>query len=131
MNQLIEDYFTALLTDADLAGSPEIYPGTCSEIRQPDNAAILVVVDSVECVVATLHRATVKIVVSSPADDRAAHVTLAAAIKALVEGTLPTSEVFTVGGWVTKSNLTQVSDDSRWLTSIEGIFGVNNVAPVV
>lgn len=131
MNQLIEDYFLALLTDAALAGSPDIYPGTCSEIRQPDNSAILIVADSIECVVATLHRATVKIAVSSPADDRAAHVALASAIKSLVEGALPASAVFTVGGWRTKMNITQISDDSRWLTSIEGIFGVSNVPPAV
>lgn len=131
MNQLIEDYFFNLLTNAELAGSPDIYPGTCSEIRQPDNSAILIVADSIECVVATLHRATVKIIVSSPADDRAAHVALATAVKSLVEGTLPASAVITVGGWRTKTNHTQVSDDSRWLTSIEGIFGVNNVTPAV
>lgn len=131
MNQLIEDYFTQLLTAAELAGAPDIYPGTCSEIRVPENSAILVVVDFIECVVATLHRASVKIVLSSPAEDREAHSALASAIKALVEGELPASEVFTVGGWVTKANLTQVSDESRWLTSIEGIFGANNVAPVV
>jgi hypothetical protein len=33
MNQAIEDYFLELLSDADIAGAPDIYPGTCSEIR--------------------------------------------------------------------------------------------------
>jgi hypothetical protein len=124
MNQAIEDYFLELLSDADIAGAPDIYPGTCSEIRQPDNSAILIVADSVECVIATLHKASVKLVVSSPAQDREAHAAMAAAVKELVEGTLPSSDVFLVGGWRTKSNLTQVSDDSRWLTSIEGVFGL-------
>ena len=131
MNQLVEDYFLALLTDANLAGEPDIYPGTCSEIRQPDNSAILIVADSVECVIESLHRATVKVVVSSPAEDRAAHVAMASGVKALLEGALPASVMFAVGGWRTRATMTQVSDDSRWLTSIEGIFGLDLVAPVV
>lgn len=123
MNQTIEDYFLELLSDAALAGAPDIYPGTCPEIRQPDNAAILVVADSVECVISTLYKAGVKLVVSSPAEDREAHAAMAAAVRDVVEGALPDSEVFSVGGWRTRTHLTQVSEDSRWLTSIEGVFG--------
>jgi hypothetical protein len=123
MNQLVEDYFDRLIAGAELLGDPDIYPGTCSEIREPDNSAILIVVDSVECVIATLHKASVKIIVSSPAENRVSHANMAYAVKELVEGVLPSQADFIVGGWVTKSNQTHTSDEGRWLTSIEGIFG--------
>ena len=125
MNQLVEDYFEELLGAAGLTGDPDIYPGTCSQIREPDNAAILIVADSIENVIAGLHKASVKIVVSSPAEDREAHATLANSVKALLEGTLPEASTFAVGGWRTKMNLTQPTDEGRWLTSIEGILGLN------
>lgn len=124
MNQLVEDYFLQLLEDADIVGAPDIYPGTCSEIRQPDNSAILIVADQVECVIGGLRKAGVKIVISSPAQDRAAHMAMAAAVQAVVEGTLPSAAEFSLGGWVTKTHQTQIAaDDNRWLTSIEGILG--------
>jgi hypothetical protein len=38
---------------------------------------------------------------------------------------LPTANGFTVGGFRTRSHTTAVTDDDRWLTTIEGILGVD------
>lgn len=129
MNQLIEDYFYSLLVAADLAGDPDIYPGTCADIREPNNSAILVIADSIENSIGTLHRANVKIIISSPAENRQTHRALAYEVKQTLEDSLPASAVFVVGGWVTKTHNTQVSDDGRWITSVEGLLGLNMVTP--
>ena len=81
--------------------------------------------DSIENVVGPLHRATVKILVSSPTDNRTQHATLAHAVKGIMEGVLPAASEFTVGGFRTKAHATAVTDDDRWLTTIEGILGVD------
>ena len=125
MNQAIEDYLAGLLTSAQLSPAPEVFTGTSSEVRTPESHAILVLADSIENVVGPLHRATVKILVSSPTDDRAQHAALAQVVKEVMEGILPAANGFTVGGFRTRSHATAVSDDDRWLTTIEGILGVD------
>jgi hypothetical protein len=125
MNQAIEDYLAGLFTSAQLVPAPEVFTGTSSDIRTPESHAILVLSDSIENVVGPLHRATVKILVSSPTDDRTQHATLAHLVKGIMEGVLPAANGFTIGGFRTKANSTAVTDDDRWLTTIEGILGVD------
>jgi len=125
MNQAIEDYLAGLLASADIVPAPEVFTGTSTAVRTPESHAILVLADSIENIVGPLHRATVKILVSSPTDDRAQHAALAHAVKGIMEGTLPAANGFTVGGFRTKANSTAVTDDDRWLTTIEGILGVD------
>ena len=125
MNQAIEDYLAGLFTSAQLVPAPEVFTGTSSDIRTPESHAILVLADSIENVVGPLHRATVKILVSSPTDNRTQHAALAHAVKGIMEGVLPPASGFTVGGFRTKAHATAVTDDDRWLTTIEGILGVD------
>jgi hypothetical protein len=125
MNQAIEDYMAGLFTSAQLTTAPEVFTGTSAEVRTPESHAILVLADSIENVVGPLHRATVKILVSSPTDDRAQHAALAHAVKGIMEGVLPAANGFTIGGFRTKAHATAVTDDDRWLTTIEGILGVD------
>ena len=125
MNQAIEDYLATLFTTAQLVPAPEVFTGTSSDIRTPESHAILVLADSIENIVGPLHRATVKILVSSPTDNRPQHAALAHAVKGIMEGALPAANGFTVGGFRTKAHGTAVTDDDRWLTTIEGILGVD------
>jgi hypothetical protein len=125
MNQDLETYFVALLTAAGLPNDPEIFPGTSAELRVPENHAVLCVVDTVEKVIAGLHKAQVRLAVSSPTDSRDHHKAIAAAIKTAAEGTLPTNEKFTVGGWITRNNITVPTDDGRWVTTLEGMFALD------
>jgi hypothetical protein len=125
MNQAIEDYLAGLFTSAQLTPAPEVFTGTSADVHTPESHAILVLADSIENVVGPLHRATVKILVSSPTDDRTQHAALAHAVKGIIEGVLPAANGFTIGGFRTKANLTAVTDDDRWLTTIEGILGVD------
>jgi hypothetical protein len=67
----------------------------------------------------------VKILVLSPTDNRTQHAALAHAVKGIMEGALPAANGFTIGGFRTKANATAVTDDDRWLTTIEGILGVD------
>ncbi len=125
MNQAIEDYLAGLVTTAGVVPASDVFTGTSAEVRTPESHAILVLADSIENVVGPLHRATVKILVSSPTDDRTEHADLANAVKSAMEGTLPAASAFMVGGFRTKSHTTTVTDDGRWLTTIEGILGVD------
>lgn len=125
MNQAIEDYLAGLFTSAQLVPAPEVFTGTSAAVRTPETHAILVLADSIETIVGPLHRATVKILVSSPTDDRAQHAALAHAVKGIMEGALPAANGFNVGGFRTKAHATAVTDDDRWLTTIEGILGVD------
>ena len=125
MNQAIEDYLAGLFTSAQIVTEPEVFTGTSSDIRTPESHAILVLADSIENVVGPLHRATVKILVSSPTDDRPQHAALAQTVKGIMEGALPAANGFAVGGFRTKAHATAVTDDDRWLTTIEGILGVD------
>jgi hypothetical protein len=125
MNQEIEDYLAGLFTSAQLTPTPEVFTGTSSDVRTPESHAILVLADSIENVVGPLHRATVKILVSSPTDNRTQHSLLAHAVKGIMEGTLPAANGFKIGGFRAKANTTAVTDDDRWLTTLEGILGVD------
>ena len=125
MNQAIEDYLAGLFTSAQLVPAPEVFTGTSSDIRTPESHAVLVLADSIENVVGPLHRATVKILVSSPTDNRPQHASLAHAVKRIMEGTLPAASGFKIGGFRTKAHATAITDDDRWLTTIEGILGVD------
>ena len=125
MNQAIEGYLAELFTSAQLVPAPNVFTGTSSDIRPPESHAILVLADSIENVVGPLHRATVKILVSSPTDNRTQHAALAHAVKGIMEGVLPAANAFTIGGFRTKAHATAVTDDDRWLTTIEGILGVD------
>jgi hypothetical protein len=125
MNQAIEDYLAELITSVPFVPAPAIFTGTSSSIRPPESHAVLVLADSIETVVGPLHRATIKIMVSSPTEDRAQHAALAQAVKDVMEGALPAADGFTVGGFRTRSHATAVSDDDRWLTTIEGVLGVD------
>ena len=125
MNQAIEDYLAGLFTSAELVLAPEVFTGTSAAVRTPESHAILVLADSIENIVGPLHRATVKILVSSPTDNRSQHAALAHAVKGIMEGALPAADGFHVGGFRTKAHATTVTDDDRWLTTIEGILGVD------
>jgi len=125
MNQAIEDYLDELMSSIPFVPAPEVFTGTSSNIRQPQSHAVLVLADSIDNVVGPLHLATIKIMVSSPTDDRAQHAALAKAVKDVMEGSLPAANGFTVGGFRTRSHATAVSDDDRWLSTIEGVLGVD------
>lgn len=125
MNQAIEDYLAELISSVPTVPAPAIFTGTSASIRPPEFHAVLVLADSIENVVGALHLATIKTVVSSPTDDRAQHAALAQAVKNVLESELPASSLFTVGGFRTRSHTTAVSDDDRWLTTIEGVLGLD------
>lgn len=129
MNQAIEDYFIALLTAATLPHSPGLFPGTSAEIRVPEDHAVLVISDTVETLVAQLKKTMVRVAVSSPTDNREEHSAIAAAVRDAMEGTLPagTSYGFNVGGFRTKTESSVPTDDGRWVTSIEGVFGLERI----
>jgi len=124
MNQEIEDYIAGIMEDGDLTGAPDIFTGTSSEIRLPENHAVLVTADQVENVVQTLYKATIKVMVSSPTDSREDHATLAKEVRALIEAALPTPSGFTVGGLVIRSCGTGTTEDNRWLTTCEAMLGL-------
>jgi hypothetical protein len=125
MNQAIEDYLAALIGDADIDPAPEVFTGTTSAIRSPESHAVLVTADEIENVVGPLHRAKIKIIVSSPTDDRAAHAAIIQAIRPVFAGVLPVATGFTVAGFKAGTFTTAVADDSRWVSSMEGILGVD------
>lgn len=125
MNQAIEDYLAAIITEAEIVPAPAVFTGTSAEVRTPESHAVLVLADSIENIVGPLHRATVKILISSPTDDRSEHAQLANQAKAIMEGTLPAASGFQVGGFRSRNHSTAATDDGRWLTTIEGILGVD------
>jgi hypothetical protein len=124
MNQAIEDYLAALIGTADIQPPPEIFTGTSAAIRPPESHAVLVTADEIENVVGPLHRAKIKIMVSSPTDDRAAHSAIAQAIRPLLTGSLPAATGFHAAGFKAGAFTTGVSDDNRWVTSLDGILGI-------
>jgi hypothetical protein len=124
MNQAIEDYLAALIGSADIDPAPEIFTGTSAAIRTPESHAVLVTADEIENVVGPLHRAKIRIIVSSPTDDRAAHAAIAQAIRPLLTGSLPAATGFHAAGFKAGAFTTAVSDDNRWVTSLEGILGI-------
>ena len=132
MNQHIENYLSQLV--ATVAGDVDIFTGTSSEIRTPDDHAILVLADQVEGVVGNLHKATVKISVSSPADSstRDNHMDLVDDVRDLFTQPLPSAQslgitTIDVRGFHLSNHTTGVSDDGRWVSSIEAIVGVSRI----
>ena len=129
MNQHIENYLSQLV--ATVAGDVDIFTGTSSEIRTPDDHAILVLADQVEGVVGNLHKATVKISVSSPADSstRDNHMDLVDDVRDLFTQPLPSAQSLSItaieiGGFHLSNHTTGVSDDGRWVSTIEAMVGI-------
>lgn len=129
MNQHIENYLSQLV--ATVAGDVEIFTGTSSEIRTPEDHAILVLADQVEGVVGNLHKATVKISISSPADSstRDSHMDLVDDVRDLFTQPLPSAQSLSItaieiGGFHLSNHTTGVSDDGRWVSTIEAMVGV-------
>ena len=109
----------------------EIFTGTSSEIRTPEDHAILVLADQVEGVVGTLHKATVKISISSPADatTRDSHMDLLDDVRDLFTQPLPSAQSYgitaiEIGGFHLSNHTTGVSDDGRWVSTVEAIVGI-------
>ena len=125
MNQAIEDYLAEWIENAALDPVSKVFTGTSSAIRAPESHAVLVTADNIEHVVGPLYRANIRITVSSPTDDRAEHKAIAQGIRALLTGELPVADGFTAAGLKPTTFTTAVSDDNRWLTSMEGILGID------
>ena len=124
MNQIIEDYLAAWIDGADIDPKPEILTGTSNEVREPESHAALVLADNIDHVVGPLYRATIKVVISSPADNRSEHSAITNAIKTLMSAPCPSASNFNSGGFKQTSYTTSVSGDGRWLSSVEGVLGV-------
>jgi hypothetical protein len=124
MNQAIEDYLASLIGAGNIQPAPEVFTGTSDAIRTPESHAVLVMADDIENVVGPLHRAKIKIMVSSPTDDRAGHSAIAQAIRPLLTGSLPGATEFRAAGFKPGSFTTGVTDDNRWITSMEGVLGI-------
>lgn len=129
MNQHIENYLSELVST--VAGDVDIFTGTSSEIRTPEDHAILVLADQVEGVVGTLHKATVKISISSPADatTRDSHMDLLDDVRDLFTQPLPSAQSYgitaiEIGGFHLSNHTTGVSDDGRWVSTVEAIVGI-------
>lgn len=129
MNQHIENYLAQLV--GTVAGDVDIFTGTSSEIRTPEDHAILVLADQVEGVVGTLHKATVKISISSPADatTRDSHMDLLDDVRDLFTQPLPSAQSYgitaiEIGGFHLSNHTTGVSDDGRWVSTVEAIVGI-------
>ncbi len=124
MNQIIEDYLAAWIDGADIDPKPEILTGTSNEVREPESHAALVLADNIDHVVGPLYRATIKVVISSPAENRSEHSTITNAIKTLMSAPCPSASEFSSAGFKQTSYTTSVSGDGRWLSSVEGVLGV-------
>ena len=124
MNQIIEDYLAAWIDGADIDPKPEILTGTSNEVREPESHAALVLADNIDHVVGPLYRATIKVVISSPAENRSEHSTITNAIKTLMSAPCPSASDFSSAGFKQTSYTTSVSGDGRWLSSVEGVLGV-------
>lgn len=124
MNQIIEDYLAAWIDGAEIEPKPEILTGTSNEVREPESHAALVLADNIDHVVGPLYRATIKVMISSPADNRSEHSAITSAIKTLMSAPCPSASNFSSGGFKQTSYTTSVSGDGRWLSSVEGVLGV-------
>lgn len=129
MNQHIEDYLAELV--AAIGEDIEIFTGTSADVRTPENHGILVMADHVDHVVGDLYKANVKIAISSPAESniRQQHSYIVDDVADLFSGQLPSAESFgitqlEIGGFHITTRSTGVSDDSRWITSLEAIIGI-------
>jgi hypothetical protein len=132
MNQHIEDYLAELV--GNLGQDVEVFTGTSSDVRTPESHAVLVLADQVEGVVGSLYKATIKFSISSPADTstRSAHIDLVDEVREAFTEPLPSAQslgitVIEVRGFHITNHTAAVSDDGRWVTSIEALIGVTRL----
>ena len=132
MNQHIEDYLAELV--GNLGQNVEVFTGTSSDVRTPESHAVLVLADQVEGVVGSLYKATVKVSISSPADasTRSSHIDLVDEVREAFTEPLPSAQslgitAIEVRGFHITNHNAGVSDDGRWVTSIEALIGVTRL----
>jgi hypothetical protein len=132
MNQHIEDYLASLV--GNLGQDVEVFTGTSADVRTPESHAVLVLADQVEGVVGSLYKATVKVSISSPADasTRSAHMDLVDEVREAFTEPLPSAQSLSitaieVRGFHITNHTAAVSDDGRWVTSIEALIGVTRL----
>jgi hypothetical protein len=132
MNQHIEDYLAELV--GNLGQDVEVFTGTSSEVRTPESHAVLVLADQVEGVVGSLYKATIKVSISSPADTstRSAHMDIVDDVRDAFTEPLPSAQnlgitAIDVRGFHITNHTAGVSDDGRWITSIEALIGVSRL----
>lgn len=132
MNQHIEDYLAELV--GNLGQNVEVFTGTSSEVRTPESHAVLVLADQVEGVVGSLYKATIKVSISSPADasTRSSHIDLVDEVREAFTEPLPSAQslgitAIEVRGFHITNHTAGVSDDGRWVTSIEALIGVTRL----
>lgn len=129
MNQHIENYLSELVST--VAGDVDIFTGTSSEIRTPEDHAILVLADQVEGVLGNLYKGTIKISISSPADSstRESHIDIVDDVRSLFSEPLPSAQSFgitaiEIGGFHLSNHITGISDDGRWVSTVEAMVGI-------
>ena len=129
MNQHIENYLAQLV--GTVADGVDIFTGTSSEIRIPEDHAILVLADQVEGVLGNLYKGTIKISISSPADSstRESHIDIVDDVRSLFSEPLPSAQSFgitaiEIGGFHLSNHTTGISDDGRWLSTVEAMVGI-------
>ena len=129
MNQHIENYLSELVST--VAGDVDIFTGTSSEIRTPEDHAILVLADQVEGVLGNLYKGSIKISISSPADSstRESHIDIVDDVRSLFSEPLPSAQNFgitaiEIGGFHLSNHTTGISDDGRWLSTVEAMVGI-------
>jgi hypothetical protein len=132
MNQHIEDYLAELV--GNLGQDVEVFTGTSSDVRTPESHAVLVLADQVEGVVGSLYKATVKVSISSPADasTRSSHIDLVDEVREAFTEPLPSAQslgitAIEVRGFHITNHTAGVSEDGRWITSIEALIGVSRL----
>jgi hypothetical protein len=132
MNQHIEDYLAELV--GNLGQDVEVFTGTSADVRTPESHAVLVLADQVEGVVGSLYKATVKVSISSPADasTRSSHIDLVDEVREAFTEPLPSAQslgitAIEVRGFHITNHNAGVSDDGRWVTSIEALIGVSRL----
>jgi hypothetical protein len=132
MNQHIEDYLAELI--GNLGQNVEVFTGTSSDVRTPESHAVLVLADQVEGVVSNLYKATIKVSISSPADasTRSSHIDLVDEVREAFTEPLPSAQslgitAIEVRGFHITNHTAGVSDDGRWVTSIEALIGVSRL----
>jgi hypothetical protein len=88
----------------------------------------------VEGVVGSLYKATVKVSISSPADasTRSAHMDIVDEVREAFTEPLPSAQslgitAIEVRGFHITNHTAAVSDDGRWVTSIEALIGVTRL----
>ena len=129
MNQHIEDYLAELV--GNLGNDIEVFTGTSSDVRTPESHAVLVLADQVEGVLGNLYKGSIKISISSPADSstRDSHMDIVDDVRSIFSEALPSAQSFgitaiEIGGFHLSNHTTGVSDDGRWVSSMEAVVGL-------